>query len=303
MASFNISLRFSLFFLLPVVTLKAQDAPIQSFFNQFELRQSFSSSEGKTEPVQFQMTFPKNGRNSFLVDGGIAYNFKGKNWKVFGEYHRNSLIEIEQHNWQAGLSAIFYSDVARNLTQTTYTRWFYSPTARYIRNIIDSVHSLGLNIDALPIRSGAKGLNLATNTFSFENKLIHFAMISTGAETQFNFMAKDKGLEGFIFRPNFKTQYSIAGNKRRNPELMLEPIKTWALTVNYDFWYDLVNTTSYKERDRHFFKGALDYYLLNATQNTNNINLTMGVSFNYGSRPQQGLKQQQFWLFTINFQK
>jgi len=285
-------------------TVMAQDTTQQkrSFFNRLEFRQSFNTLDGKNAPVQFQMTFPKNKDHSFLVDGGIAYGpEQWRGGKIFGEYHRNTLVEEEQHNWQAGFASVLYAKLKRNREGTTSSRWFFSPTLKYIVDRIDTVHSLALNIDALPFRSGERGLNLATNTLSSNKRLIHFAFLSGGTEIQQNFSAKDKSEEGFILRPALKAQYSLAGNKRR--ALMTEPIKTWAFTFNYDQWYDLINTTAYEENYTHFFRGSFDYFILTAAENVNNMDLSVGVSFNYGSKPQQALDKQQFWLLTVNIQK
>ncbi|MFC6099097.1 hypothetical protein [Olivibacter domesticus] len=293
---------FSLACLYTVVAAQDTTEQKKSFFDRVELRQSFNTPDGKNAPVQFQMTFPKNKDHSFLIDGGIAYSLE--QWgdgKIFGEYHRNTLVEKEQHNWQAGFASVWYAKAKRNQAGTTINRWFFSPTLKYIMDKVDTVHSLALNVDALPFRSGEKGLNLATNTLSSNKRLIHFALLSGGTEIQQNFSAKNDGEKGFILRPTLKVQYSLAGNKRR--DLMTEPIKTWAFTFNYDQWYDLINTTDYEENYTHFFRGGFDYFFLTAAENSTNMDLSVGVSFNYGSKPQQALDQQQFWLFTINIQK
>jgi hypothetical protein len=120
-----------------------------------------------------------------------------------------------------------------------------------------------------------------------------------GFELQNNFAASAQNSNGTILRPTFKTQYNIAGNKRRTPNTsMVEPIKTWEASVDYTLRYAVVNSTLTGEKFSDLLKTGMDYFLL-----TQPVAISFGVSFNYGSDPLLGLKKQQFWLATISIQK
>jgi len=68
--------------------------------------------------------------------------------------------------------------------------------------------------------------------------------------------------------------------------------------INYSGRYDILNSTENREYYTHLLKTGIDYYLLNDP-----LDVTIGISFNRGSNPLQGLKNQQFWLFTLSIQK
>jgi hypothetical protein len=281
--------------------------PWNNFFQKLEIRQSFGSAATKKAPARFQLTLPKREDDSYLIDAGIGIPVTeirlGKNLlgegKVIAEYHRNTLIEEEQHTWQAGFSSTFRTGIRRNSTGTSLSQLYFTPTAKYSRNLIDTANALLFTVDFVPFRSGEKGLNLNTYTVSGNRKLIHLLSLVPGIEFQHNFSAKSDEDNGAILRPLFKAQYLLAGNKKRNPEIdMISPEKTWEASVDYTIRYAVVNSTLSGEKFSDLLTTSVDYYFL-----TSPISLSFGVSFNYGSDPLHGLKKQQFYLATLSLQK
>lgn len=276
-------------------------------FNRLEIRQSFGSAGTRNAPARFQLTIPKHEDASYLIDGGIGLpivNYKIGNGlnvegKLVGEYHRNTMIDEEQHTWQTGFSGTIRTNISRNAAQTTYKQWYFTPTLKFSRNIQDTASSLIFNLDAIPFRSGEKGINLNTYTIRGSRKLIHLVALNPGLELQSNFAAKQESNNGTIVRPLMKFQYLLAGNRVRTPEIeMIAPDKTWEVSLDYTGRYAVVNSTLTSEKFSQLFRAAADYYLL-----TSPVQISFGFSYNYGSDPAQGLKKQHFYLATFSLQK
>jgi len=278
-----------------------------SFFERVELRQSFGSAGSRNAPARFQLTIPRHEDASYLIDGGIGLpiaNYKiGKSLtvegKLVGEYHRKTLIDEAQHTWQTGFSGTVRTNIKQNADQTTYKQWYFTPTVKFSRNLQDTASSLIFNMDAIPFRTGTKGLNLNTYTIRGNRKLIHLLALNPGVEVQHNFSAKQESNNGTIIRPLVKFQYLLAGNRVRTPEIeMIEPDKTWEVSLDYTSRYAVVNSTLTSEKFSQLFRAAAEYYLL-----TNPIQISFGFSYNFGSDPAQGLKKQHFYLATFSLQK
>ncbi len=154
-------------------------------------------------------------------------------------------------------------------------------------------------MDAIPFRSGDKGLNLNTYTIRGNRKLIQLLAINPGVEFQYNVSAQNQRDEGTVLRPLLKFQYLLAGNRlKESPIEMIEPDQTWEATLDYTARYAVVNSTAMEEEFTQLLKAGVDYYLL-----TRPLRISFGVSFNYGSDPAQGLKKQHFYLATFSLQK
>jgi hypothetical protein len=277
------------------------------FFEALELRQSFGSAGTRNAPVRFQLTIPKHEETSYLIDGGLGIpvvNFKigealTMDGKLVGEYHRNTLIDEEQHNWQTGLSGTLRTNIKRNRAETKFSQWYFTPTLKFSRNLRDTASAVLFNMDAIPFRSGDKGLNLNTYTIRGNRKLIQLLAINPGVEFQYNVSAQNQRDEGTVLRPLLKFQYLLAGNRlKESPIEMIVPDKTWEASLDYTARYAVVNSTAMEEEFTQLLKAGVDYYLL-----TRPLRISFGVSFNYGSDPAQGLKKQHFYLATFSLQK
>lgn len=280
---------------------------VSTFFQKLELRQSFGSAGSRNSPVRFQLTVPKGNDASYLVDGGIGLpvvNVQvGKSLtmdgKIVAEYHRNTLIDEEQHNWQTGVSGTIRTKIKRNAANTRYSQLYFTPTVKYSRNLVDTANALLFTMDVMPFRSATSGINLNTYTIRGSRRLIHMLSLNPGFEFQNNFSSKSETKNGTILRPLIKFQYLIAGNKQRVPaELMISPEKTWEASVDYTSRYAIVNSTLTGEKFTQLLKTGVDYYFL-----TNPVSISFGFSFNFGSDPLQGLKKQHFYLATLSLQK
>jgi hypothetical protein len=284
-----------------------QSSAMSRFFERLELRQSFGSAGTRNSPVRFQLTVPRHDKTSYLIDGGVGIPVVGlkigngltMDGKVVGEYHRNTLIDEEQHNWQTGISGTLRTNIKRNRAETKFSQWYFTPTLKLARDLRDTATAVLFNMDAIPFRSGDKGINLNTYTISGNRKFIQLFAVNPGLEFQYNLSVKDPTQDGTILRPLVKFQYLLAGNRLKESTVeMISPDKTWEASLDYTARYALVNSTFNEEEFTHLLKAGVDYYLL-----TRPVQISFGVSFNYGSDPAQGLKKQHFYLATFSLQK
>jgi len=110
----------SLFFVGVTLSAFSQD----KFIDRFTLRQSFQSKNDKAEPAVFTFTKPKDKEESWLLNAATGYNLlKSSNAVLtldpYFEYHKSTLIDKIQDNWQAGIS----SEWRRN---SIFLLYFYS---------------------------------------------------------------------------------------------------------------------------------------------------------------------------------
>jgi len=177
---------FSIILLFPVLIFGQKDSSNSTkIWDIIEIRQSFGTTESKKEPAVFQFTIPEKGKNSYLIDGAIAVKVgkerkfgKGKlNMKFAGEYHRNTLIDEEQNNWQLGLSSNIRSAVKQrgNVFRQTY----YNPTLKYSNDRIDSSESFIVTSDINFFKTGGR-INLNTYTYSNNKRTVHLLSVAPG---------------------------------------------------------------------------------------------------------------------------
>jgi hypothetical protein len=275
-------------------------------FERMELRESFGSAATRNDPVRLHFTLPKDDEASYAIDGALGLPFfdvllssrLNLTGKIIGEYHRNTLLDEEQFNWQAGFSTTLRTRIHRN-ANNTYTQWLFTPTFKYSRNVLDTSNSVSYTMDIIPFRTGEKGVNLNTYTIRGNRSIIALVSINPAFEFQHHYSAAQNSNNGNILRPILKSQYSLGGNKKRFPTTrMVEPIKTWEASVDYTIRYALINSTQNSEKFTSLLETGVDYYFTTAP-----ISVAFGISFNYGSDPLQGLNKQQFWLATISIQK
>ena len=297
-----------LFFQPAVLWAQVPDKSLFSkLFNAIELRESFGSAATRNEPLRFHFILPEGAKAAYSIDGALGLPFVDVRvlpkldltGKVIGEYHRNTLLDEEQYNWQVGFSTTLRTRIRYNQDQTSFSQWLFTPTFKYARNVLDTINSLIYTMDIIPFRSGIKGVNLNTYTIRGNRKIISLLSVNPALEFQHNYSAARNDDNGNVLRPVLKTQYSMGGNKSRLPvSRMVEPLKTWEASIDYTFRYALVNSSLSRERFTSLLETGVDYYFATAP-----VSIAFGISFNYGSDPLQGLKRQQFWMATINIQK
>jgi hypothetical protein len=277
-----------------------QSSPVNSknFFHNLKVSKGFQSQDDKSEPAVFSITLPAKGENSYLVNTGIAYdlvrithagtdNVK-TTFSPFVEYNRNTLIDKEQNSYTVG--------IANNYILGKYTaaqrkvRYFFLDNAlSYQRNRADTTHSLIITSYATMVRSGISDAIWLQTPKTVYKGLSYFLSVSAGPEYQYRFEGPDslKGGIGRIF-------YTVEGRllQKLHGELG-DPFVE--LRISNTGRYDVLNSSDTKEGYLPLFVPELLIYP------SLTYNFSIGFSYNAGSDPIAGLRDQRFFLFVVNF--
>lgn len=270
----------------------SREAP---FFSKFQLRQSFQVPDMQQNPALLELTIPATGRASWLVDAAAALTLgrlstNSFTSKLVGEFHRNTLVDSLQYNYQVGYNWSWFKRKGDYVFTPVWTGNF-----KYIRDRVDSSHSIAVTINFALYRSGKNSFNLARPAYIADEKYTY--QFTPSIEVQYQqILASDKQATGAIVRPLLDLSGSFAINKKKvkgkAPQKLIE------LSANYVNRYAIVNNTGNGEGYTKLLKTGLSYYLLN----TGNSSVSLGGSYNLGSDPLNGLKDQRFWQFCLQVQ-
>ena len=264
--------------------------------------QSLSMINNNTEiaPAQLQATFPKKDTASYLVNLGVSVLInRGNTYQgtLTGEIHRNTMTDSVQNNFQVGY--------AFKKVLSPGAGWSHAlfGDVQYVYDGVAITNSLAADLLYTPIVDQSPfHVNFNANTFlNSAKKTVGLLVVPyAGAQVQEIFAASKDSSKGFIFRPLFSVSALLSFNKllpeNKRATAMANPIVT--LSASYTGRWDAGNSTKYHEGYTNLFNAALNYYIITAP-----VKLSVGPSFYVGSDPRQGLKQQQYWLFSLNVSK
>ena len=267
----------------------------QPFFKGFQLRQSFQTADLQQSPAQLQFTLPGNGKDSWLVDAAVSAGIaplssSAVTSKFVAEYHRNTILDEPQNNYQIGYNMQYLQEGNDNL------RLLLTGNVKYIQDVVDSTHSLAITLNLAGYRNKKNALNWDHPAYLSDEKYTY--QFSPYLEAQYQqFFASGNQNAGAILRPLADLSGSLAINKPK-PKKLVAPTKLVELTLDYTNRYAIVNTTDNGEKFTKLFKAGLNYYFIN----TGSKSISFGASYNQGSDPLNGLKDQQFWQFSLQVQ-
>ncbi|MGE9313221.1 hypothetical protein ACLOAU_16345 [Niabella sp. CJ426] len=266
-----------------------------TLWERLEVAESMSTAEQKDAPAQFQITLPKKDTASWLLNLGVSYliNLKSQTSisTIEAEYHRNTLTDEEQNNFQIGYG----------LTQKLETWLYLDADAKYVYDGVKIKNSLASNLlFSLYNDGGQNSLNLNVPNYYNEKKQTLCITQYFGAQIQSIFKAKNVANEGFILRPlfNIGVQYDFNKKKDSTEGKYTKPKPLVGLFTDYTGRVDAVNSTDTREHYTQLFKAGIEYFLAYQP-----LKVSIGGSFNYGSDPRAGLEKQQFWLISLNISK
>ncbi|MEO7216308.1 hypothetical protein [Mucilaginibacter sp.] len=277
------------------------------FFSNLQIRKSFEAADVLQKPVQLLYTAPHDGKNSWLADAGIGITL-GKlstgtfTSKLTAEYHRNTLIDAEQNNFQAGYNFNIFGgngDGVNSFYTTAITG-----TTKYVRDKIKDDHSFVATLNLTPYLSGAQsaagqyGFNLGRPGYT--KGLKNTYQVGPAFEVQYQqILSSASGIKGGIIRPLVDlfaaisiNQVPVAGAPIVAPKKIIE------FSFDYINRYAVANSTGNSEGFTKLFKGGVDYYI---AFREGGPQASLGLSYNVGSDPLEGLKNQRFWEFTLQF--
>jgi hypothetical protein len=296
--------KLSLILLLTGIALyaRAQNDPAKiasaPFFSGFQLRQSFQTPDQQLNPALVQLTIPGNGRDNWLVDAGISVTLGQLSQgsftsKLVGEFHRNTLVDSQQYNYQLG-----YNFSIQHSKGNDHTVPVWTGNVKYIRDIVDSGHSVAASLNLALYRTSRTTTCIGRPGYSSDYKYTY--QLNPSLEVQYQqVLASDKSATGAIIRPLLDLAASFAINKPMDPKAKIKtPSKLIEVSLDYDNRYAVVNSTKDGEGFSKLMKAGLSYYFFSTTSSSASV----GASYNLGSDPLNGLKDQRFFLFALQVQ-
>ncbi|MGH2666513.1 hypothetical protein [Flavobacterium sp.] len=294
------------------------------FWENITIRKSFESrTDNDEKPANLSFTFPKEKEDIFKINAGIGYSFSelGRNQNheltVFYVYNKNNQIDKRQENYKFGLAHNAFYRIEDNMAFINETSVEYlNDNAQKSRSFLaQSYLQFYSNREDLP---SFASYALKSSRFAYQlNPKI-------GLEYQTAFDAESPLQNGYNLRSYFNIGGSILLKKKTKIELItvtntLAPdgvtvTKTveeksekeldkmfWKkgleIVVNYEGRNILSDNFDGNPNYLHFFKGELKLYPID------NDNLSIGLSYNKGESPIDGLGKQEFWMLSFNFLK
>ncbi|WP_121811285.1 hypothetical protein [Mucilaginibacter kameinonensis] len=295
------------------VKSKADTIPGHPFFSKFTMRQTFQDEDGKLSPASVIVSFPGNGKSDWLVDAGAAVVL-GKlsdgllTSKLVGEFHRNTSIDSKQYNWQIG-----YNLKVFKFKRDTLLTPLMTANAKYIRDVIDTTHSATATFNLAFYRDGDGIINLGRPAYLDSARYTY--QLDPSVEVQYQqYLGSDTHTRGALIRPLLDIAASFAWNKRKEMKeitvrehgrkvrktviRVIRPRKILEFISSYSARYAVVNSTDNGERFSKLFKAGINLYVVS----TDDSAVSIGGSYNIGSDPLNGLKEQHFWRLSMQFQ-
>ncbi len=275
-----------------LTTTKMTLAQKKSWFDKNVLiGQSMETAEQKKEPAQFQITLPHKDSSSWLLDIGVSVKLGSQSPRLISklttEFHKNTLTDEKQNNFSLGYSYKYLIPGGKT------TDWFSVGDIKYVYDGEKIKNSVAANLLFTFSNDESKFLHWNANKYFNKAKQAIFLSIFGGVQIQDILKAKNDSAKGFIVRPIFTPTFILDFNSAKDSSTVLR------FSATYTGRKDMVNSTKFAREDyTHLLKAGAEIFLAYKP-----VKVSLGFSFNYGSDPLKGLKQQQYWLFAINLQK
>jgi len=263
-------------------------------FDKIQVRQSFQDATEKEGPAYMMFSIASSGGSNWLVDGGISARFTPLSsqhgaWKVVGEFHRNTLIDSVQYNWQAGLNYAYL-----NPGRSGHLAVSWTGNLKYVRDVQDTTHSIATTVSWGFYRAGKQLFNIGRPAYTSDFK--HTYQFDPSFQIQYQQYLGNDTHRGAVVRPLICLAASYAWNGKRKKGLA--PPKLFEVAVDYSHRYAVINKTRTDEGYSKLLRAGVNYYFLNAKSST----VSLGLSYNIGSDPMAGLKDQNYSRFALQVQ-
>lgn len=308
-----------LVYALLLLTASVAVAQEKKFFEHIKIRKAFeSNTDDDDKAANFSINFPAGGKETYLVNAGVGYSFKEKTWQKekndhlrmhsfngFFVFNRNTELEKKQHNFKLGLTYNRFMAIDDDSDKVIITDY----TLEYLRNYNDTTHSAVVTSywHYFSKRCKVKFGGYAQGPGLF----LHFVNLKVGAEYQQAFIANSENVKGLDARVYYSPSLNILLKKvsyiEEKDPVTKEKIKTklprsqWSkgleLVLSYEGRSSFASTVENNEAYKQFLKAELNAYL------TPDNALKLGISYNKGSNPIDGLLDQDFWLVALSWKK
>lgn len=269
-----------------------------SFFNQISLRKSFQSKNDKAEPAIITYSNPKEKESSWLLNGALGINLLPKTKEVitlspYIEYHRNTLIDKEQDNFQTGLSFEWQTS---DISSKGWTPILIS-SIKYNNDFIKDISSLQGNLYFTPLFKG-KGLDakyfwLPNTTVNF-GKLFQFVYTPyIGLENE-NRLETDDGLDkGNIYRTYIRISSNILLFPK-NKQLK----NRFEFNVDWQYRYNFSENVQSLTTDEHlYFTSSFNYIFFKTDDDKKSAKI--GIDYVNGENPTKNFEDQSFYAISL----
>jgi hypothetical protein len=268
------------------------------FFDRLTLRQSFQSKNDKAEPAVFTFTKPKDKDESWLLNAAIGFNLLKSGNSVltldpYFEYHKNTLIDKVQDNWQFGISSEWQS---RNLSQKKWSPIFIA-SIKYNEDQIKKNTSFQGNIYFTPLFKGKaknpKYFWIPNNTSDFGNVFQFSYSPYIGFENENRLKTKDDSSAGNIYRALFRVTSTVS----------LFP-KSEKLKGKFEFYIDWQYRNNFSEsvenltKTEHKFLTTSFNYTFFSTKDGKKA-AKIGLDYTNGENPTKNFEQQSFYAISL----
>lgn len=262
---------------------------------QFQLRESFQSSDKKPSPASFTYTHPKEGKESYLIDAALGLkllNDPTMSLFIVGEFHKNTLINKEQHVIQGGVAFEWWTNNNFNVDdkEENSKTSILNLTGKYSNNVKDQIESLQLTgeFTVLFNRVGRKN-DILPNANNSVGTIFDFQYYpSFGFEVEERLNTKNDSTKGNIVRGVGKLNLTIV-------PLPLVLDSSLELFIDIAMRYDLLNSTKYSDYYHQLFQGGLNVVLVDRGGKSAKIS----ACYIKGSNLAQGLKEQDFYSLSL----
>ena len=268
------------------------------FIDRFTLRQSFQSKNDKAEAAVFTFAKPKHKEDSWLLNAAIGYNLLKYNESTltldpYLEYHKNTLIDKVQDNWQFGISSEWQS---RDLSQKKWSPIFIT-AIKYNDDKVKKNTSFQGNIYFTPLFKGKakdpKYCWIPNNTSDF-GKVLQFSYSPyIGLENENRLKTEKDSSAGNIYRVLFRITSTISlFPKSEKLKGKFEYNIDWQYRNNFsENVDDLINI------EQKFLVSSFNYTFFSVDEGKKSAKI--GFDYTNGENPTKNFEQQSFYAISL----
>lgn len=270
----------------------------EKFIKRFTLRQSFQSKNENAEPAVFTFTKPKDKDDSWLFNVAIGYNLLKNSYSVltldpYIEYHKNTLIDKIQDNWQAGISSEWQS---RDISKKKWSPIFIT-AIKYNEDQIKKNTSFQGDFYFTPLFKGKaekiKYFWIPNNTSECGNIFSFSYSPYFGFENENRIKTKEESSSGNIYRVLFRVTSTIS--LFPNNEKLKEKFE-----FNFDWQYrnnfsESVSALTTKEHK--YLTISFNYAFFIADNEKKSAYI--GFDYTNGENPTKNFEKQSFYAVSL----
>jgi hypothetical protein len=268
------------------------------FIDRFTVRQSFQSKNDKAESAILTFTKPKEKDESWLLNAAIGFNLLKNSNSVLSvdpyfEYHKNTLIDKKQDNWQAGVSSEWQSS---DLSKRNWSPIFIT-SIKFNEDKIKKNTSFQGSIYLTPLFKGKakdpKYFWIPNNTSDF-GKVFQFSYSPyLGFENENRLKTEKDSSSGNIYRAYFRVTSTISlFPKNDKLKGKIEFCIDWQYRFNF---YE--NVKDLTKSEHKYLTTSFNYTFFRTDDDKKSAKI--GFDYTNGENPAKNFEQQSFYAISL----